>query len=96
MQKKPTIRIIVDVILFICAILGFWWLVYPVGIFGAWYYRRFYELPLSVIILDIIYSVSLTRLFGFQYLYTLIAIIIFLTIIILKTKVRKEIWQKTF
>ena len=85
-----------DVAIFISAIFGLWWLVFPIGIFGAWYYRRFYELPLSAIVLDIIYSTPRARLFGLEYVYFLIAVIIFLTIIILKTKVRKEIWQKTF
>lgn len=82
--------------IFICAMLGLWWLVYPIGIFGAWYYRKYYELLFSAIILDVIYSVARARIFGFQYLYTLIALIIFFIIVILKSKVRKEIWQKTF
>ena len=96
MQKKLVIRIITDVAIFIFAAVGLWWVVYPIGIFGSLRYRRFYELLISGIVLDVIYSAPRARLFNFQYLYTLIAVVIFLVIIILKTKVRKDIWQKTF
>ncbi len=96
MQKTTIIRIISDAFIFIFAAVGLWWVIFPVGVFGAWYYRKFYELPLAGFILDIIYSTSRSRIFGFQYIYTLIASVIFLFVVIIKTRVRKEVWQKTF
>lgn len=94
MQRKTVIRIILDVILFICAVLGLWWIIYPVSIFAVWSYRKFYELVFAGFILDVIYSTSRVHLLGFKYWYTLIALVIFLIVNTLKTRVRREIWQK--
>ena len=96
MQRQLIVRIVVDVALFGCAVFGLWWLVFPIGIVCAWYYRKFYELVAASLFIDVIYSVPRDKFFGLQYIYSIAALVVFLVISALKSRIRKDIWQKTF
>jgi hypothetical protein len=96
MKNKLLLRIILDLVLFISALLGAWWLVFIIGIICTWYYRKFLEFPLAAFAFDLIYAAPRARLYNFEYVYTLIAIILFIIIIFLKSKVRKNLWPKSF
>ena len=96
MNRKTILRIFIDVVLVYALAAGSWWLIFPIGIVCAWYYKNFYEFPLAAIFLDISFSAPREHLYNFQYIYTIIAIILFIIISILKTKIRKEIWQKNY
>jgi len=92
MKKKSVFRIILDIILFGSALAGAWWIVFPVGIVCAWRYKRFFEFPLAAFAFDVIYSAPRDKFFGFEYIYSLIAVILFIIVVFLKSKVRRNIW----
>jgi len=92
MKKKSVFRIILDIILFGSALAGAWWIVFPVGIVCAWRYKRFFEFPLAAFAFDVIYSAPRDKFFGFEYIYSLIAVILFIIVVFLKSKVSRNIW----
>jgi hypothetical protein len=96
MKNKFVLRIILDVILFGSSLTGAWWIIFPVGLICAWYYKKFFEFPLAAFAFDVIYSAPRDKFFGFEYIYTLMAIVLFVIIIFLKSKVRRNPWQKSF
>lgn len=96
MKNKLVMRIILDFVLFGSAMTGALWIIFPVGIICVWYYKKFYEFPLAAFAFDVIYGVSGNKFFGFGYIYSLVAIILFIIISILKSKIRKDLWQKSF
>ena len=76
--------------------MGAWWFVFSVGIICAWQYRNFLEFPLAAFVFDVIYAAPRDKFFGFEYIYSLIAMVLFILIVILKSRVRKDLWQKNF
>jgi hypothetical protein len=96
MKNKLILRIVLDVILFGSAAAGAWWIVFPVGIVCAWRYKNFFEFPLAAFAFDAIYGVPRDRFFGFEYIYSLVAVVLFVLITIFKSKVRRNLWQKSF
>lgn len=75
---------------------GAWWIIFPVGIICAWYYPRYFEFPLAAFAFDVIYGAPREMFYNFVYIYSLVALILFLIIITLRSKVRKDLWQRTF
>jgi hypothetical protein len=96
MKNKLFLRILLDVVLFGSAATGAWWIIFPVGIICAWRYKKFFEFPLAALAFDVIYAAPRDKFFGFEYIYALIAVILFVVIVILKSKVRGNLWQKSF
>ncbi len=96
MKNILLLRIILDIILFVSALLGAWWLVFLAGIFCVWYFKRFVEFPLAAFAFDVVYAAPRERIFGLELFYSLIALVIFAILIFLKSKVRKDLWQKSF
>ena len=92
MRNKLLLRIILDFIIFGSAMTGAWWLIFPVGIICTWYYKKFFEFPLSALLFDTIYAAPRDKFLGFEYIYTAAAIVLFIIIVFLKTKVRKNLW----
>lgn len=96
MKNKLLLRIILDIVLFGSALTPAWWIIFPVGIICAWYYKKFFEFPLAAFAFDVTYGAPRDKFFGFEYVYSLIAVVIFIVIVILKSKLRKNLWQKDF
>jgi hypothetical protein len=96
MKNKLILRIILDIILFGSAMTPAWWIIFPVGIICAWHYKNFFEFPLAALTFDLIYSTPRDKFFGFEYIYLLVALVLFIVIVVLKSKVRKNLWQKSF
>lgn len=55
-KGKVTIRIILDVILFVAVIKGWWFVALPVGIIGAWFFHLFLELIVAGIVYDSLFG----------------------------------------
>jgi phosphoglycerol transferase MdoB-like AlkP superfamily enzyme len=91
MQNKLALRVVIDILLFGSALAGAWWIVLPLGVVCAWYYKNFYELPLSAFAFDVIYATPRDRFNGFEYMYALIAVILFIIISVLKSKIRRDV-----
>jgi hypothetical protein len=96
MKNKIILRIILDVILFGAGLAGAWWIIFPVGMISVWYYRNFFEFPLAAFAFDVVYASPRDKFFGFEYIYASIAIVLFIILIILKSKIRRNLWQKSF
>ena len=96
MKNKLVFRIILDVILFGSALTPAWWIIFPVGIICAWYYKSFFEFPLAALAFDSVYGAPRDKFLGFEYIYSLIAIILFVVIVLLKSKIRRNPWRKNF
>lgn len=96
MKNKFFIRIVFDIILFGSVLTSAWWIIFPVGIICAWNYKKFFEFPLAAFAFDVLYSAPRDKFFGFEYIYSLIALVLFIIIVFLKSKVRKDLWQKSF
>jgi hypothetical protein len=96
MKNKLALRIVLDFILFGSSLTGAWWIIFPVGIICAWCYKDFFEFPLSAFAFDVIYGAPRDKFYGFEYIYSLIALILFIIIMVLKSKIRRNLWQKSF
>lgn len=96
MKNKLLIRIILDVIIFGAALSGAWWLIFPIGIILTWRYRKYFEFPLAAFAFDVIYAAPRDKFYGFEYIYSSIAIIIFIIVVFFKSKVRKDLWPKIY
>jgi len=96
MKNKIILRIILDVILFGSSLTPAWWIIFPVGIVCTWHYKKFFEFPLAAFAFDMMYATPRAKFFGFEYIYSLIAIILFIIVVFLKSKIRKDLWQKSF
>jgi phosphoglycerol transferase MdoB-like AlkP superfamily enzyme len=96
MKNKLILRIVLDIILFSSAMTPAWWIIFPLGIVCVWYYKKFFEFPLAAFAFDVIYSAPRDKFFGFEYIYSSIALILFIIILILKSKIRRNLWQKSF
>lgn len=96
MNKKLLLRIIIDIVLFGFVMAGAGWIIFPVGLVATWYYKKFFEFPLSAFTFDTLFWAPRERLFESHYAYTFIAILIFIIIVFLKSKIRKDLWPKSF
>jgi phosphoglycerol transferase MdoB-like AlkP superfamily enzyme len=96
MKNKLILRIILDVILFGSAMTPAWWIIFPIGIACSWYYKKFLEFPLAMFAFDVMYGAPRDKFSGFEYMYSSIALVLFFIIIFLKSKVRRNLWQKDF
>lgn len=96
MKNKLLLRIILGIILFGSAMTGAWWIIFPIGVICTWYFKKYFEFPLAALAFDVINSAPRDRFFDFQYIYALIAVILFVAIVFLKSKIRKDLWQKSF
>lgn len=96
MKNKLILRIVLDVLLFGFSLTPAWWIIFPIGIICAWYYKNFFEFPLVAFAFDVVYAAPRDKFFGFEYIYSSIALVLFLVIVILKSKVRRDLWQKSF
>ena len=96
MKNKLLIRIILDILIFGAALIGQWWIIFPIGIVCVWYYKRFFEFPLAAFAFDVIYAAPRDKFYGFEYIYSSIALILFFIVIFLRSKIRKDLWPKNF
>jgi hypothetical protein len=96
MKNKLIIRIVLGIVLFGSSLTPAWWIIFPVGIICAWSYKNYFEFPLSAFAFDLIYAAPRDKFFGFEYIYSLTAFVLFVIIVFLKSKVRKNLWQKSF
>lgn len=96
MKKSFILRIILDIVLIGSALTPAWWIIFPVGIVCVWRYKNFVEFPLAAFAFDVMYGAPRDKLLGFEYIYSLIAVILFVVIVILKSRIRKDLWQKSF
>ena len=94
MKNKLFLRIVLDFVIFGSAMTGAWWILFPVGIICAWHYKKFFEFPLAALAFDAVYAAPRNIFFGFEYIYSLIAVILFIIIVFLKSKIRKDLWLR--
>ncbi len=88
MNKKTIFRIVIDLILFLAVLNGWWFIVIPFGFFGVYTYLYFIEILIAGIMYD--------SLFGFipgmgvqAYIGTIVAVIIIVIMNLVKRVVRK-------
>lgn len=85
MTKNPSLRITLDVIVFLSVILGWWFAAIPASIIGAWMFPRYAEIVIAGFMYDILFSMNGSGHMGiFGYAYLASSVIILLIISYLK------------
>jgi len=72
----PT-RIIFGLAFFISVFSAPWWLSFSFGLILLGYYKNFWELPVAALCIDTLFGTPVTHFFGFTYVLTLSAILLF-------------------
>jgi hypothetical protein len=91
-MKLVVIRILVDCLIFICAIIAPWWLTLILALCAALYFKNYFELVAAGLVIDSIYGVPRASFFYFQYIFTAGTFIIFLIFVFVKSRLRTSIW----
>ncbi len=81
-------RIFFDIFFFLCIAFLPWWLVLFVGAVGVFIFHSFYEILFAGIVIDSLYAPATEYRTGFLCVATLVAILIFIAIELLKRRLR--------
>ena len=88
MNKRITTRIIIDILLAIFVLNGWWFFALILGLFGAWYMPYFVEAIIAGIIYDALFGAAAGMgLWG--YMGTIIGVVVFVLLRGLKKAVRR-------
>ena len=88
MNAKVFIRILLDFILFISILNGWWFIAMPVGFIGCWYEKYFIEIIIAGIAYDALFG--MVRGMGVQgFMGTIVGVIIYITVVLFKKMVRR-------
>jgi hypothetical protein len=88
MKQQILSRIILDIIILICVLHAWWFVVLPLAIFGVWKYPYFIEIIITGIIHDSLFGfVSEMGVSG--YIGTIVSILVFGVVFLLRKLVRK-------
>ncbi|MGC9605714.1 MAG: hypothetical protein ABSF56_03100 [Minisyncoccia bacterium] len=86
MDNKLTLRIIIDVVITLCAILGLWYVALPLGLVAAWLFPYYVELVAVGFVYDAIFGMGRgLGLFGYAGVIAgavLLAVVSFLRFVI--------------
>ncbi|MEK7609592.1 MAG: hypothetical protein AAB470_00530 [Patescibacteria group bacterium] len=88
MTKKLTYRILIDILILISILHGWWFIALPLAILGVWRYPYFIEIFAAGIIFDSIFGFDL-KTNTLSFLGTVLSIVVYIGILILKRVVRK-------
>ncbi len=88
MNKKILPRIIIDLILFLSVLNGWWFVALPLGLIGAYMYAHFVEIIIAGIIYDSLFG-YIPGMGNRAYIGTIVAVVIYGTLSGLKKVVRK-------
>lgn len=89
MQKNLIFRIILDLLIFLAIIHGWWFVASPLALVGAWRYRYFAEMVVTGLVYDSLFGlVPGMGIFG--YLGIFVSIFLFLGMILLKKVLRRQ------
>ena len=76
MSKDASLRITLDVIVFVSVLFGWWFVAIPVGIVGAWVFPRYAELVIAGFLYDLIFGIGRGMgIFGYAYLISSVIIL---------------------
>ncbi len=81
-------RIFTDIFIFFAAILIPGWTFFVLGAIGAYFFYNFYEFIIISLIVDAVYGFPIPGWYGFRFVFTTLAICVFVIIKIFKVRVR--------
>ncbi len=88
MSKNKIIRIVIDIILFVAVINGWWPLAIPLAILGAWYWPHFVEIIVAGVAYDALFGmIPGTGWHG--WIGTIISVVLYTVILLIKKTVRR-------
>ena len=88
MNKQPLYRIILDTLILLAILQGWWFVVLLLAIVGAWKYSSFAEIIIAGMMYDSLYG--FVQSFGVRgYMGTIISVLFFVPIVVLKRVMRK-------
>lgn len=87
MRKDILIRIILDLLILVSVVEGFWFVALPLAVIGCWNFSYFIEMLLAGMIYDALFGLIPETSFA-SYYGSIFSLVIFLIIIQLKKVVR--------
>jgi hypothetical protein len=88
MNKNLVLRIVIDILIFVSVLNGWWFFALPLGLFGSYYFPYFAELVLAGVAYDSLFNFMPDT--GLRYVIaTIIAVVIVSVIGGLKKVIRK-------
>ena len=81
-------RIVIDIVLFLSAILSPWIITVIIAIYGTLLIPRFYEFVIAGLIIDLLYGAQVNSFYNFQYMFLVSSIAAFMILEYLKRFVR--------
>ncbi|TSC73607.1 MAG: hypothetical protein G01um101448_693 [Parcubacteria group bacterium Gr01-1014_48] len=82
------IRFLLDIILFILALGGIWWLFVPLVLLSLFWFDRQYESVVAALMMDILYGAPFVRNVEVFYLFSFVCAVAFLSAEVLKKRLR--------
>ncbi len=87
MQKNSIIRLVVNILLFVSVLNGWWPIAFIVGVGGAWYWPHFIEIIVAGVAYDALFGmISGTSIHG--WIGTIVSIVLYTVILLIKKIVR--------
>ncbi len=87
MRKNSIIRSVVDIILFVSVLNGWWPVAFIVGAGGAWYWPHFIEIIVAGVAYDALFGMN-SGLAMHGWLGTIVSILLYTVILLIKKIVR--------
>ena len=82
------VRVFLDIIIYFIAILIPGWSFFILGTIASYLFDNFFELILVSLLVDAIYGFPIPGWYGFRFVFTALAVIVFVSMNIFKEKVR--------
>jgi hypothetical protein len=81
-------RIVIDILLFLALFMVPWWFVLVLAGIAVLYFDSFFEIIFLGFAIDSLYNASIPQYYAVEFVVTIIAMILFLTIEIVKRRLR--------
>ncbi len=81
-------RVWIDAFIFVALFVGPWWLAFVAAVIAAFSFHWFIELVILGVLLDALYSAPVAWFGNFPYAMTLIALIVFTAVVLIKPFLR--------
>ncbi|MDO8564724.1 MAG: hypothetical protein Q7R88_01890 [bacterium] len=81
-------RIIADILMLVSLLLLPAWVTVCAAVVLFFYFQNYYEILLVGLLLDLFYALPVEPLFGFQYVYSIIGVVLFIGLSVIKDRLR--------
>lgn len=86
MKKKNLIRLVSSIFILTSIIWGYWWMTWILAVIFVFYFPLYFEVIFFGIIYDALYGLKINSLWNIDYMFTLVAIVLFIISFIIRRR----------